>query len=76
MIRRKLWHGGSDDGSANEHRDSDAAADQHGPGTNEDALDPAQLRDDRRELTHRVARDRDVADAEALATLQKQLAQG
>ena len=38
------------------------------------ALGPAKLRNDRRELAHRVTGHRDVAEPEALATLQKKLA--
>jgi len=41
----------------------------------EDPLGPAQLRDDRRELAHRVARHRDVAQAESFPALQQELAQ-
>lgn len=74
-------HGGTDDASS----DSDAidaathdnavhtAADQH-PGADQNALGPAKLRDDRCELAHRIARHRDVADAQALAPLEEQLA--
>ena len=43
--------------------------------TDEDALGPAQLRNDRREFAHRVTRHGDVADAETLAPLDEELAQ-
>lgn len=49
------------------------AADQH-TRPDQHALGAAQLRDDRRELAHRVARHRDVAEAQTLAPLEEQLA--
>ena len=60
-------------------RRPDTAADEYAapdPRADEDALSPAQLRNDRCELAHGVARHRDVAQAEALAALQQELAQG
>ena len=54
----------ADDGAADEYSRSD-----------QNALGPAQLRNDGRELAHRVARYGDVAESEALATLKEQLAQ-
>jgi len=57
---------------------TDPTEDEHActdPNPDEDPLGPAQLRDDRRELAHRVARHRDVAEAEAIASFQQELAQ-
>src|SRR6185503_19179974 len=72
---------GQDDGRSDRRTDNagtDPAADEYtgaDGGPDEDALGPAQLRDDRRELAHRIAGHRDVADAEALTALQQELAQ-
>lgn len=52
----------------------DTAADQHAS-ADADPLGPSQLRNDRRELAHGVARYRDVADTEALSALEEELAQ-
>ena len=61
------------DGRA-DHDGTDTPADEHAS-PDRVALGPAKLRDDRRELAHRVARHRDVAEPEALATLEEELAQ-
>lgn len=69
-------HGGSD--RPTDDRGADTATDEYaGPdrSPNEDALGPSQLGDDRRELAHRAARHRDVADTQALAALEQELAQ-
>ena len=58
---------GTDNSGTDSAEDKYAGADPH---ADEDALGPAQLRDDRRELAHRIAGHRDVADAQALAAFQ------
>jgi hypothetical protein len=71
---RRTDDSGSNGRAHDASTDGHTTADEHAARPDQNALGPAQLRNDRRELAHRVARHRDVADAQALAALEEQLA--